>query len=109
MAALIGGAAVLIALVALFVAIAVDPKMPSSKATDGDAIVACRDAVKDQLKAPSTAEFSGESVTWQGSRATVTGSVDAENSFGAQVRTDWTCQVSISGSGDITSGPTVKL
>lgn len=62
-----------------------------------DAQVACKTFVERQLKAPSTAKFSGLSHSGSGPRWTVTGAVDAENSFGATVRSNWTCTVRISG------------
>lgn len=56
--------------------------------------VACENAVSGMLKAPSTADFSG----WQRSQNsdgsyTVTGSVDAQNSFGAMIRNQFSCKV----------------
>jgi hypothetical protein len=59
-----------------------------------DARVACRAMVTQGLKAPSTAEFlyGAESVQRADSTAfLVRGSVDAENSFGANLRTVYTC------------------
>jgi len=55
---------------------------------------ACKDYVTLQLKAPSTAEFSGAYATrnsddtWH-----VTGIVDSENGFGAKVRNVYECDV----------------
>lgn len=52
----------------------------------------CHDRVKDNLKAPATASFGGDDVYHvSGARWTATGYVDAENSFGANVRTYWNC------------------
>ena len=70
-----------------------EPYVPSG----GDAGLACQTFVKDHLKAPATADFSnvrhsGSSPTW-----TVTGAVDAENSFRATLRMDWTCKVRLDG------------
>lgn len=59
---------------------------------------ACEGWVKNQLKSPATADFSGvvtagpDEGPW-----TVTGSVDAENSFGAALRSPWTCTVRLDG------------
>lgn len=62
----------------------------------GAAEVMCQQFVEDRLKAPTTADFdtahSGEGPTY-----TVTGTVDAENSFGAKVRSSFTCQVTYEG------------
>lgn len=71
-----------------------------SRKTDGyDAQVACKDAVKDRLKAPATAKFSNVDHTSAGAEAwTVTGDVDSENSFGANIRTSWKCEIRIDGS-----------
>jgi len=57
--------------------------------SDGLAIVTCERLVKDNLKSPLSAKFSDESV----SGGMVTGSVDAENSFGASIRNDFSCSV----------------
>ena len=63
----------------------------------------CKDWVKDKLKAPSTADFGGESVDG-GPDAdgyfTVSGYVDAENGFGANIRADWTCDIRVNASND---------
>lgn len=54
----------------------------------------CEQFVEARLKAPSTAEFSGNAtVTEGGGLWTVTGDVDAENSFGAPIRTTYVCTV----------------
>lgn len=55
--------------------------------------VMCEQFVKDRLKAPATAEFPKPSTVQDGLTFTVTGAVDAENSFGAKVRTRYVCQV----------------
>lgn len=61
-----------------------------------EAIRYCEDQIRDQLKAPSTAKFDSDSSD-ESSPFTVTGSVDAENSFGAMIRSDFQCTVTISG------------
>lgn len=63
----------------------------SSGATDNGAIDVCHQAVEAQLKAPSTADFSGEKVIHTGTKYTVTGAVDAENGFGAKIRQTYLC------------------
>lgn len=58
--------------------------------------VACKDAIKAQLKAPSTAEFPSFDpafATVRTSSVTIVSYVDAENSFGAKLRQDWRCEV----------------
>lgn len=57
------------------------------------ATVACQDKVQDQLKAPGTARFqaaesSGADRVW-----VIRGTVDAENSFGGEVRSAYQCHV----------------
>lgn len=59
-----------------------------------DARVACHAQVESRLKAPSTAEINdadeagGPQGPW-----TFRGTVDAENSFGAKIRSGWTCRI----------------
>lgn len=63
--------------------------------------VMCEGFVKKRLKSPGSAEFSGVSDTkiktisnkkpW---RYLVTGYVDSQNSFGAKVRNNYTCDIS---------------
>lgn len=60
------------------------------------AIVACENIVRDQQKAPSTAEFSSQSASGAGSSWTSTGTVRSENSFGGTVANDYTCSVTFS-------------
>jgi hypothetical protein len=69
--------------------------------SDGDAggaIAYCHQFVEQQLRAPSSADFPrvGEhQVTDVGEqRWRVSSYVDAENSFGASLRTAWTCDIS---------------
>jgi len=70
---------------------------PSSTAPNKyEAIRYCEDQVRDQLKAPSTAEFDSDSSSTS-SPFVITGSVDSENSFGATLRSDFQCTVTISG------------
>src|SRR4051812_45415971 len=65
----------------------------TSEDLDHDAKRVCEDFVKKRLKAPSTADFSAEEVTSDGDMYTVQGDVDAQNSFGAQLRSHFTCAV----------------
>ena len=68
-----------------------------------DAWVDCRSFVEKGLKAPSTAQFPLSSdpgvtiVHLSNGRWSVLGFVDAQNSFGAQIREDFGCQISYSG------------
>lgn len=65
----------------------------------------CEEAVKTRLKAPSSAEFSGQFETeirevTPGQTYRVMGFVDAQNSFGAKIRGRYTCTVSTYSSGN---------
>jgi hypothetical protein len=64
--------------------------------SEGMAKVMCEDFVEDRLKSPSSAEFSGifdTTISGSGDDYTVTGYVDAQNGFGAMLRSNYTCQV----------------
>ncbi|MCL1870998.1 MAG: hypothetical protein FWF90_11375 [Promicromonosporaceae bacterium] len=61
-----------------------------------EARTVCEGWVKDQLKAPATAHFVDGSSTGSAGTYSISGSVDAENSFGALIRTDWTCTIDYS-------------
>lgn len=58
----------------------------------GQVKVACRDWVKDRLKSPGSADFSGEAVSQDGKTYVVTGAVDSDNSFGAAIRNHYRCE-----------------
>jgi hypothetical protein len=66
-----------------------------------DATNACENWVKNELKSPATADFSNEVVNDDPSAAqpafTITGAVDADNSFGAKLRNTWTCSIHTDG------------
>lgn len=72
--------------------------MFSDESNDDEAqsIVACESEVKANLKAPSTASFSSTASGGDG-QFTVTGTVDAQNGFGATVRNSFECSVGVSG------------
>ncbi|MFJ4902916.1 hypothetical protein [Streptomyces sp. NPDC088727] len=77
--------------------VACDPAEPTGQG----AAVMCEKFVKERLKSPGTADFSGVSDTQiktiSGSkpwRYLVTGYVDSQNGFGATVRNTYTCDVS---------------
>lgn len=56
----------------------------------------CEDLVKNSLKSPSSAIFVDTKAQQNQSRHwTVTGSVDAQNSFGAMIRSDFQCSVQV--------------
>jgi hypothetical protein len=86
-------------LLILFVAWVFWPESEKAKVKEFDpkdaepqAIAAAQVAVKDQLKSPSTAHFPIETVKvfYRGDKTfDVAGAVDAQNAFGAKLRTNW--------------------
>lgn len=62
-----------------------------------EAFIACKLEIKDRLKAPSSADFpySGTATINDlgNQKFEVFSYVDAENSFGAKIRANWTCTV----------------
>lgn len=65
---------------------------------------ACADFTRDRLKAPGSADFPeyddrGVTITSSGSLHRVSSFVDAENGFGANIRTFFTCEVRDTGDG----------
>ena len=68
---------------------------------------ACTAAVKDQLKAPGSADFQGNTDvdyrTTGGDNIMVIGWVDAQNSFGAKLRSNFTCSMDVSKDGTASS------
>lgn len=68
----------------------------------GKAVAKCEAVVKGDLKAPSTAKLN-LSASGNGPTYVVSGTVDAENSFGAMLRKDVRCNVRITNDGDSVS------
>lgn len=63
-----------------------------------DASRACqKQFIADRLKAPSTAKYSNVTVTESTGHYTVMGSVDAQNSFGAPIRSGFVCTMHSAG------------
>lgn len=58
-----------------------------------DVTTACEQAVKARLKAPASADFDTSATESSPDRWTVSGSVDAQNSFGAKIRSSFSCRV----------------
>lgn len=94
----LGCLGIVVALVALIggcTALMTANQQPYDANNEYEAIAQCEDAVKNRLKSPSTAEFdltATGSGTW-----IVTGTVDAENSFGAMTRSNVQCTVIVEG------------
>lgn len=68
-----------------------------------DAKICAVKAVEDQLKSPSTADFCKytemTATNLGGNKWKITGWVDAQNSFGATIRENWTVTLTLTGSG----------
>jgi hypothetical protein len=80
------------------------PHQPDN--SSGQATVECQDRVRAALKSPSTASFQVPTVTGSSPNWTISGTVDSQNSFGATLRTSYSCDVHFKGdlvSVDITS------
>lgn len=64
----------------------------------------CRSEITSKLKSPSTAKYGDETVTTSsgdfGTYFEVSGVVDAQNGFGATVRLDYRCKVTLENDGD---------
>lgn len=62
-----------------------------------NAEVMCEQFINKQLKAPATAKYPKPETSKDGATYTVKGGVDSENSFGALVRTPYTCVIRADG------------
>ena len=66
--------------------------------SQSELISQCRDGVRSKLKAPSSAKFpGGERVENVGTTYRVFGQVDAQNTFGAMLRTNYRCVATLDG------------
>jgi len=75
-----------------------DDSSDTGEPSASSAVSGCQQFVERRLKAPSTADFTGMAAIPTGANGwRVDGSVDAENSFGAKVRTGFTCHMHSSG------------
>ena len=96
------------AVVPHIVTIYIEPGTLPSPDKDDHSIMAyamCKEAVKQRLRSPSSADF-----PWSADRIiknpndpdsfVVRGHVDAQNGFGAMIRADWLCQTAYDGSGE---------
>jgi hypothetical protein len=88
-----------VAVVALCVARTGNSKTePTSEDKQADAKRACQEKfIPARLKAPATAKYSGVTVSGFSGSYEVAGSVDSQNSFGALVRSSFTCSVRLDG------------
>lgn len=89
----------IVGIVAVLMLIGLIGQSCSGGEEDGDGAIAyCHQFVEQSLKSPDSADFpsfSDHQVTELGEqRWKVSSYVDAENSFGASLRTDWTCEIS---------------
>lgn len=90
---------VVLLVVGLIIAISAGAFDRASNPDDGDqadAVAACEDFVSDRLTSPGSAEFQradSANVAKVADEYTYTGFVDSQNTFGALLRTDFTCTV----------------
>lgn len=76
-----------------------EPRDPAVGGQETTAFVMCQSPVSGRLRAPSTAKFPyitapGVSAVHVGGGVyRVRGFVDAQNGFGAMLRTSWTCEI----------------
>ncbi|MGO3846477.1 hypothetical protein [Agrococcus casei] len=77
---------------------------PSTSVLEIEAKIWCEDAVRESLKAPSSADFVDVNSNRQGAQVIVNGKVDAQNSFGAMIRNEFQCTVSIGDDGELDRG-----
>ncbi len=74
------------------------------------AVSICEDAVKNRLRAPATAQFPDPlAIPESGNRWRVQGAVDAQNAFGALVRSDYECHAWLDADGDTVRGRVVSM
>jgi hypothetical protein len=66
---------------------------PSADGTATVAEIMCERFIADRLKAPATADYTHERTESSASSWTVVGVVDAENAYGAKLRTSYVCEV----------------
>lgn len=91
-----GGLAALLVFAVVVGALTSDREDAEAHPAD-EARFACEAWVRDELKAPSTAKFTDGTSTGTDGDWELTGEVEAENSFGAPLRTSWTCAARIDG------------
>jgi hypothetical protein len=75
---------------------------PRQEHSESIAQTICKELVKASLKSPSTADFPWTDYRRQthgGGKYTVRSYVDAQNSFGATLRSQWRCTITYGGSG----------
>lgn len=78
-----------------------EPETSEAPSTGSDtmAFVQCKNFVEDKLKAPSTADWPliDFTASYDGTSWTVTSYVDAQNSFGAMIRSEVRCVMTVDG------------
>lgn len=84
---------IVLGLVAMCAAINGHTSTPGTSDYQADAQRVCHGFVKDELKSPASAQFSGDAVTGSGLDWTDVGNVDSDNSFGAPIRNTFSCEV----------------
>lgn len=91
----VSGTVVVVVLLAFAGCIATNAKEGDSTDRDmREAISQCEARIDRLIKAPATASYSSSASTSSGDW-TVTGTVDSENSFGASIRSNFQCTVTV--------------
>lgn len=89
-----GGIGCLVIVAAVVIAVVVGMNSNSeereAERQEGLAAIACQDVVRDNLRSPSTADFVGFPEV---NGSIITGQVDAQNGFGATVRSSFQCTI----------------
>lgn len=85
-----------LAVIAAVALLALFSSRDSGPDNEREAVAQCEGFADDRLKAPAGAEYELDA-TQVGDSWTVIGTVDSENSFGSQVRSDVTCVLHFEG------------
>ena len=73
------------------------PSPAHAPSREQQVIGACEDAIRAQLKSPATAKFTGETAAGADPTWTIYGAVDAQNGFGALIRSSLQCTIQVDG------------
>ncbi len=93
---------IIIALFAIGMCSSGPKKIEASGGYEVHAVVYCKELVENSLKSPSTADFPWtiQARVGAGQTYTVNSYVDAQNGFGATIRTNFFCQLKYTGDGN---------
>lgn len=89
---------IILVIVAFVSCVSMDRSGPRSYTAQAQAI--CQEMVTERLRAPSTAKFGGWDINETMSAITIQGHVDAQNGFGATMRNEFQCTVTLDSAGE---------